>query len=122
MEERLLTTPEAAAMIGVRTGTLRSSRSSKAHRGLACAKIPYTKKGRLVYYKLSDIQEFQTSGYENRDPRAKNVDTNAASEGKAPGKASAPAGPGDDDRNADENGEPNNDAPASSDAGDGASN
>lgn len=56
--KRLLTTEEAAKYIRVEKETLAVWRSTKRY------KIPYTKVGRLVRYRISDLEEFIEKYYE----------------------------------------------------------
>lgn len=51
-ESGLLTTTEAAALLGVERGTLEVWRATKRYG------LPYIKVGRLVKYRKTDVQEF----------------------------------------------------------------
>lgn len=56
IQEQLLNTVEAADYIGVRTGTLESWRVNKTYN------LPYIKVGRLVKYRVSDLNDFLDRG------------------------------------------------------------
>ena len=53
--QKLLNTAEAAAMLGVTENTLAVWRSTKRYQ------LPYVKVGRLVKYRLSDLEAFIAS-------------------------------------------------------------
>lgn len=52
MDTRLLTPDQAASLLGLSVETLNVWRCTKRY------KLPYVKTGRLVRYKLSDIEAF----------------------------------------------------------------
>lgn len=64
MKHTLLSSQEAARYLGIKEGTLRKWKWSKS------VILPYSKVGRLVKYKLSDLNEYINRTSKPQDPRS----------------------------------------------------